>query len=92
MVCIGQISISFFRAGSGGGHCKLPSAVNIPCETKVREGCLYQVVVVIVVVVVVIVVVVVVVDVDSVDHGEDSVGHREHKGQKTKGGKLSVAA
>lgn len=43
MVCIGQISISFFRAGSGGGHCKLPSAVNIPCETKVREGCLYQV-------------------------------------------------
>ena len=63
----------------------------LPASTSVHV-LVVVVVVVIVVVVVVIVVVVVVVDVDSVDHGEDSVGHREHKGQKTKGGKLSVAA
>ena len=50
------------------------------------------IVVIVVIVVVVIVVVVVVVDVDRVDHSEDSVGHGEDKGQKTKGSKLSMTA
>ena len=50
------------------------------------------VVVIVVVVVVIVVVIVVVVDVDGVDHGEDSVGHGEYKGQKSKGSKLSMTA
>ena len=58
----------------------------MPASTSVH------VLVVVVVVIVVIVVVVVVVDVDRVDHSEDSIGHGEDKGQKTKGSKLSMAA
>ena len=62
----------------------------MPASTSVHV--LVVVVVVIVVIVVVVIVVVVVVDIDRVDHSEDSIGHGEDKGQKTKGSKLSMAA
>ena len=63
----------------------------MPASTSVHV-LVVVVVVIVVIVVVVIVVVVVVVDIDRVDHSEDSIGHGEDKGQKTKGSKLSMAA